>query len=107
MHVEHIIPLSREGNSDEANLWLACAWCNSFKGAQDRARDPQTDETVPLFNPRTQVWRDHFRWSDDGTEIVGLTSVGRATVIALQMNNAYIVAARRQWSVAGWHPPID
>jgi hypothetical protein len=107
MHVEHIIPLSREGDSDEANLWLACAWCNSFKGAQDRARDPQTAETVPLFNPRIQIWQDHFRWSDDGVEIIGLTPVGRATVIALQMNNEYIATARRQWIVAGWHPPQD
>ena len=33
MHVEHIIPLARGGSSDEDNLWRACAWCNSYKGA--------------------------------------------------------------------------
>jgi hypothetical protein len=37
--------------------------------------------------------------------IVGLTSVGRATVEALKMNNPYIVPARRLWIIAGWHPP--
>ena len=31
MHIEHIIPLSRGGRSDERNLCLACAWCNSYK----------------------------------------------------------------------------
>jgi 5-methylcytosine-specific restriction endonuclease McrA len=31
MHIEHIIPLSRGGRSDDSNLCLACAWCNSYK----------------------------------------------------------------------------
>lgn len=31
MHIEHIIPVSRGGRSDERNLCLACAWCNSYK----------------------------------------------------------------------------
>jgi len=31
MHVEHIVPSSQGGASDETNLCLACAWCNSFK----------------------------------------------------------------------------
>lgn len=34
MHLEHIIPQSQGGPSDETNLWLACAWCNSYKGVQ-------------------------------------------------------------------------
>jgi hypothetical protein len=61
---------------------------------------------VPLFNPRLQRWSDHFEWSADGIQIVGLTMIGRATVIALQMNNPTIVPARRRWAAAGWHPPI-
>jgi len=105
MHIDHIIPLAQGGTSDEANLWLACAWCNSFKGAQSQALDPLTDIEVPLFNPRTQNWSDHFRWSDDGGQIIGMTATGRATVVALRLNNEFIVPARRQWAVAGWHPP--
>jgi 5-methylcytosine-specific restriction endonuclease McrA len=31
MHIEHIIPLARGGRSDESNLCLACAWCNSYE----------------------------------------------------------------------------
>ncbi len=105
MHIEHIIPLSRGGSSDEGNLWLACAWCNSYKGAQMHAVDPLTGEPVSLFNPRMQVWSDHFRWNDEGTEITGLTPSGRATIAALRLNNEFIVSARRQWVIAGWHPP--
>jgi len=87
------------------NLRLACAWCNSFKGAKTHAPDPETGQEAPLFNPRTQRWSEHFRWSDDGAEIIGLTPTGRATVQALQLNNAFIVPARRRWVLAGWHPP--
>ncbi len=107
MHIEHIRPVSRGGNSDEDNLWLACALCNSYKGAQTDAIDPQTTELVSLFNPRTQVWHEHFAWSDDGATIIGKTPIGRATVSALQLNNRLIMAARRQWVLAGWHPPAD
>lgn len=107
MHIEHILPLARGGTSDESNLWLSCAWCNSYKGPATHATDPLTDDAVPLFNPRTQSWPQHFRWSDDGAEIIGLTPAGRATVIALRLNNEFIVPARRQWVIAGWHPPPD
>ncbi len=105
MHIDHIVPLAHGGATEEANLWLACAWCNSYKGDKTHALDPQTGETTPLFNPRTQNWAEHFCWSDDGAEIVGLTPTGRATVVALQMNNEFIVPARRHWIMAGWHPP--
>lgn len=105
MHVEHIVPLAQGGTSDESNLWLACAWCNSFKGTKIFGVDPVTSVEAPLFNPRIQQWSEHFHWSDDGCEIVGLTAVGRATVAALRLNNDYLVTSRRQWVAAGWHPP--
>ncbi|MBI3979973.1 MAG: HNH endonuclease [Chloroflexi bacterium] len=107
MQVDHVVPVSQGGTSDEANLSLACAWCNSFKSATTRAADRETGEGAQIFNPRTQVWTDHFRWSDDGTLIVGLTAVGRATVLALRLNNEFIVLARRLWVLAGWHPPTE
>lgn len=105
MHIEHIRPRIRGGISDETNLWLACAWCNSYKGDKTHSVDPETGAEVPLFNPRTQRWSEHFRWSDDGAHIIGLTPTGRATVLALRLNNEFIVPARRHWIQAGWHPP--
>ena len=68
------------------NLWLACTRCNDFKGERTDAEDPQTGDTVPLFNPRTQRWTERFSWSPDGTLIIGLTPIGRATVVALRFN---------------------
>lgn len=79
MHVEHIVPLAAGGSSEENNLWLACPLCNGHKGIQTHAIDPASGEEVRLFNPRWQVWREHFAWSADGILILGITACGRAT----------------------------
>jgi len=105
--VDHIWPLSRGGQTIFENLCLACRICNEFKTDRTDAEDPLTGDTYPLFNPRTQNWADHFTWSADGTHVEGLTAIGRATVVALRMNEAVIVGARRRWVVSGWHPPRD
>jgi hypothetical protein len=105
LEIEHLVPLLRGGTDDEDNLWLACARCNRFKGAQVEARDPLTGEVGPLYNPRTQRWIDHFQWDAGGAMVRGLTPVGRATVEALRLNHEHAVAVRRNWIMAGWHPP--
>lgn len=107
LHIEHIIPEAVGGPSTEDNLWLACSVCNNYKGVQTQAIDPVTQTTVPLFNPRTQVWADHFVWSKTGTEVIGLTPTGRATVLALQLNNPFRIHSRERWVSVGWHPPGD
>jgi hypothetical protein len=106
LEIEHIIPLVKGGTSDESNLWLACPLCNGHKSSKIEAVDPTTKETVPLFNPRTQRWSDHFYWSDDGTQIIGITPIGRATVAALRLDSdSDAIEVRRYWVEAGWHPP--
>jgi hypothetical protein len=107
LEIDHIIPKGRGGSDEEANLWLACRMCNSFKGTQVAARDPLHGRRVRLFNPRRQRWSRHFHWSEDGTRILGRTSCGRATVMALQLNHVIAVMVRREWVAAGWHPPRD
>jgi hypothetical protein len=59
---------------------------------------------MPLYNPRTQPWREHFGRSVDGSLIDGRTPTGRVTIVALQLNRPMLVAARRRWMRAGWHP---
>lgn len=107
LEFEHIVPRVAGGLSTRENLWLACRRCNQFKGDRTAAIDPQTDEQVLLFNPRLQNWFEHFAWQPNGTHIVGLTSHGRVTVLALRLNNDYIVESRRFWVEAGWWPPTD
>jgi len=107
MEIEHLTPLAAGGETVEENLWLSCRRCNEYKGTQTDAVDPETSLKVAIFNPRTQSWYEHFRWSDDGTEIIGLTSTGRATVIALKLNHPIIRVARRLWTSVGWWPPSE
>jgi HNH endonuclease len=83
-HIEHLRARQHGGDDTPANLALACPHCNRFKGPNLTSFDPETDELVPLFNPRTQSWQEHFALDD--IIIVGLTPIGRATVRLLHMN---------------------
>ena len=107
MEIDHLIPQSLGGLTEEDNLWLACSLCNDHKGDRIAALDPTTDEIVRLFNPRHQAWREHFAWTAEGDRIVGLTPAGRATVVALNLNRPSLVKARQAWVTVGWHPPQD
>ena len=60
---------------------------------------------IPPLHPRRQKWRRHFAWSDEGTWVNGRTACGRATVIALNLNNEIALVVRRNWVSADWHPP--
>ena len=66
------------------NLAFACYHCNIHKGPNLAGIDPDSGEMVALFNPRQQVWPDHF--VREGAFIVGRTSIGRTTVRVLVMN---------------------
>lgn len=105
LEIEHVVPSAQGGTDEESNLWLACRFCNNFKSDAVDAVDPVSGLRIPLFDPRNQVWEDHFRWSDDGTLVVGITPTGRATVVQLQLNYPLAVTVRRNWVAAGWHPP--
>jgi hypothetical protein len=107
LEIEHMLPKALGGSNEEANLWLACRPCNGYKSAQTHAIDPVTEQNVPLYNPRQQKWTEHFAWSNDGINVLGLTACGRATVRALQLNNSFALTVRRSWVAVGWHPPRE
>lgn len=108
LEFEHLYPEALGGLTVRENLWLACPRCNSFKGDRIDVIDPDTGEPVRLFNPRTQIWLEHFTWLADGVRIAGRTPTGRATAEALHLNNRFIIVARRFWVEAGrWPPPED
>jgi HNH endonuclease len=105
LQIDHIQPIVKGGMDDITNLCLACELCNQSKWKQTEGIDPETQLTVPLFHPRSQSWKDHFEWVDNGTRILGLSPEGRATVVALKLNNSLAVQVRSNWVQAGWHPP--
>ncbi len=107
MTVDHILPGSQGGTTTYENLCFACRRCNEFKGDHTTAQDPLSEDTVPLFHPRQDIWNDHFAWDDSGVFLVGVTAIARATIVVLNMNNPVIVAVRRRWIKVGWHPPKE
>jgi 5-methylcytosine-specific restriction endonuclease McrA len=103
-HVDHIVPRSRGGATTLDNLALACVTCSLRKAARQRVRDPRTGRLVPLYNPRTDKWTTHFdftaRW-----RLAGRTPIGRATIKALGMNRAAVIAIRRELVHLRPYPP--
>jgi len=91
--IDHIIAEKHGGLSIEENLALACVLCNKYKGSDLTSIDGETGEIVRLFNPREDIWSEHFR-IENGV-FIGLTPNARATIRLLQMNNSARVEERR------------
>lgn len=103
--VDHIHARSRGGLSTAENLAYACSGCNGRKYNKSEAADPSDGTITPLYNPRTQVWQEHFAWEAGYLRVIGITPTGRATVAALQMNRVGVVNLRRALYAIGQHPP--
>ncbi len=102
-HIDHVLSRAAGGATTIDNLALACVSCSLRKGAKQSAADPVSGSQVALFNPRSQVWGDHFCW--EGRRVVPLTPSGRATAAALAMNRALIVAIREEEAARRRFPP--
>lgn len=90
---------------DWNNLNLACRSCHDAKGSKFpiegapaeifATADDLAKERRYLVNPCIDFPENHFFYSEFG-EIGGLTSAGKATVSALDLNRADLLAARRK-----------
>lgn len=99
--LDHIVPVAQGGADTLENLAASCWGCNGHKSARTRALDPQELRLVPLFHPRQHRWNDHFRWSDDGLRILGVTDIGRATALKLNLNRPGLLNLRVVLRLAG------
>ena len=102
--VEHILPKNHGGNDGETNLALACRACNLFKANHLTGFDALTQQEVRLFHPRQDQWKEHFTVEVESRKIIGLTSIGRATVMRLRMNQDFSLVARAHWMRFGLFP---
>lgn len=100
-HIDHVIPRAAGGPTAVDNLALACVSCSLRKWAKQTAIDPDSNQEELLFNPRTHVWAEHFRWERE--ILVPLTPTGRATVSAPAMNRPMILAIRQEEIIRGRH----
>lgn len=104
-HIEHVQPSTKGGLGEQQNLALACPSCNLHKADRTEAVDPISGVWVPLFHPRRQRWSDHFEWN--GYDLAGRTEVGRATLVALDLNQPRRLQIRQAEETFGLFPPAD
>lgn len=104
--IEHIIPSTKAGSDGLENLAYSCLACNSHKFTAVLALDPLTGLEAQLYNPRVDNWGEHFRWSDDCSELLGISSTGRATIERLCLNRKSVVNLRLLLTPLGKHPPF-
>jgi hypothetical protein len=102
-HIDHIIAVRHGGPTSLLNLALACVECNLHKGTDFATLEGATGQIVWLYNPRQQLWREHFGL--DGARIVGITPTGAATATLLQLNLPDRVLRRQTMINLGMYPP--
>lgn len=95
-HVEHIIAEKHGGGTVLDNLGLSCPDCNAYKGSDIGSIDWDGDgQLTPLYNPRTQLWEDHFKIDSNTAGLKALSPEGRVTISLLRLNSDEQIAARR------------
>lgn len=101
--VDHVVPEKHGGGTSAENLALSCTLCNRRKGSDLAAIDPQSGQAVPLYNPRTQRWGEHFAVREG--IVRPLTPEGRATTALLRLNDPARVLERLELARAGMSEP--
>ena len=100
-HIEHIVALKHGGQTISENLALACSTCNEFKGTDLGSLDWESKGDFEFFfNPRTQIWTEHFQIEANG-EIIPLTAEARVTVRILRFNDIERIEERKALIEAG------
>ncbi len=104
LQMDHVISEKHGGATSAQNLALACANCNRQKGSDIGSVDAATGAFVRLFNPRTDVWSEHFRLV--GVRIEWRTRIGAATVRLLKLNDALRIEEREILKQSGKYPSL-
>jgi hypothetical protein len=76
---------------------LSCRSCNVFKSNFLFGIDENGFESERLFNPREDIWVEHFKVDLKTFEIIGTTKIGFGTINRLKINSKIQLSARNQW----------
>jgi hypothetical protein len=97
----------RRGPEHVDNYAWSCRRCNGHK--RERVQHQAAGSWYRLFDPRLDIWPDHFRFSPSGLIIVPVTPIGTATRATLKFNGTeadpYVLELRTLLITAGAYPP--
>ena len=93
--IDHAIAEKHGGETVSENLALSCSLCNQAKGSDIASIDPDSGDTVRLYNPRKDVWAEHFLFNNETGVIQPLTAIGRVTVKLLRVNREGYLPVRK------------
>lgn len=99
-HIEHIIGRQHGGTDNISNLAYACSWCNWKKGPNIATVLSEGGDLLPLFNPRTNIWLDHF--VVESGLLIGKTDIAKGTIKLLEMNTIELILERKLLEEAGF-----
>ena len=102
--VEHITTSSIDQKDIIENLVFSCQGCSNTRNENTKSTDPVTGKIINIYNPRVDVWSDNFCWSEDFTNLVGLTAIGRATIEKLKLNRETLKEYRSVLISINKHP---
>lgn len=91
--VDHVISLKHGGLTVPENLAYACFHCNRHKGTDLGSISLQTGKLVAFFNPRSDIWKQHFYMV--GARVEALTEIGELTSRILEFNHPERLAFRQ------------
>jgi hypothetical protein len=101
---DHIISEKHGGSTSADNLANACVFCNQAKGSDVGSIHWETNTFVRFFNPRTDLWAEHFELSGSGVD--GRTPIGVVTARILGFNTGERVLERKTLQDLGRYPSV-
>lgn len=90
--IDHIISLKHGGTNALDNLAYSCWLCNSNKGSDIGSIKHSTREFLRFFNPRIDVWSEHFRLVS--YRIEPISDIGLVTEFIFGFNDGERIAER-------------
>ena len=102
--IDHIISVKHGGGNHAYNLAYACQVCNRAKGSDLGSISQLTGRLVRFFNPRTDVWLEHFALQ--GATIMPLTEIGEVTARIFDFNAPERLAEREGLLQLGRYPGV-
>jgi hypothetical protein len=103
--IDHVIAEKHGGETIFENLAVACTLCNRAKGSDIATL--VDGALTRLYNPRVELWTDHFGIAKDQITILSKTSVGQATISLLEINTNDRLLERQTLNELGLYPPFD